>query len=123
MPISDAVIQSIARASFDVYMRDRKDTFLIFTDGTRIGYLQNSAFRGISVSTVHVPNKSSGTGFGILDSLSEADLTAEKLNEAFVIAPDWARDRQSVRKWKDLVQFQASNNFNAEYKMIAPRAA
>lgn len=122
MPISDAVIQSVARAGFDVYMRDQKDTFSIFTDGTRIGYLQNSAFRGMSISTVHVPNKSSGTGFGVLDSLSEADLTAEKLSEAFVIAPDWGRDRQSVRKWKDFAAFKAADSFNAEYKIIASRA-
>ena len=88
--------------------------------GVRIGYLQDNRFRGLSIGTVHVPNASSGTGFGIQENLSEADLTAETLHKALVHAPDWARDRSSVRKWKNFAAFKASNGFNGEYKLVAP---
>lgn len=124
--IDEHTIKAVARAGFDVYMREPKDTWLIFTDGTRIGYLQNDGpFRGISLSTVHIPNTTTGTGFKLDDGLSVADLTPSKLGEALAHAPHWAsgHDRVSVHKWKNFESYKASSRFNGEYKLVAPADA
>lgn len=121
--IGDDVVQAVVDAGFDVYMRDvKKDTWLIFTDGVHIGYLQNAPMGGVSLGTVHMPNGSTGTGFRLAEHLGAGDLTRGKLIEAFSFAPSWAsgrgRDRASVRKWPDIEACCASNSFNAAYRRV-----
>lgn len=120
MTITPRIIERIREAGFTAYMRDRDDTYLYFTDGTRIGYLQNNRWSGLSLTTVHVPNTTTGTGFGVAEHLSEEDLTREVLERAFAFTPAWAptRDLASRRKWKDFAEFQRSSTFNAAYKPV-----
>ncbi len=98
-------------------MKRRSDSWIYYTDGTRIGYLQNGRLDGISLSTVHIPNTTTGTGFKLDECLGVIDLTAEKLATAFNHSPGWAtgRDRDSVRKWRDFAAFKASSRFDSEY--------
>ena len=82
------VIDAITAAGFDVYMRDQKDTYLLFTDGKNIGYLQADRLAGFTISTVHKPNTTTGTGFQIERHATE--FTAEMLARAFITTPHWA---------------------------------
>ena len=116
--ISQNTIDAIHKAGFRVYMRTPSDSWLYFVDDAdRIGYAQETRIGFVSISTVHVPNKYTGTGF-ILDDIPS--LSADNLAKAFVKAPIWATgsDRASVKKWASWEAFKASSPFNADYKMI-----
>ena len=123
-PITPEAIAAINAAGFDVYMRKPSDTYALFTDGMRIGYIQHERFRGYSLSTVHKPNRETGTGFKAVEGLSESDLTAEKLEKAFAHAPSWAPPKQheSVKKYKDMTEYLTKDSFNAGYTLISARA-
>jgi hypothetical protein len=114
-----ATITRVQSFGFDVYMQDEGDTYLYFTDGKRIGYMQIERLAGpYSITTVHIPNTSTGTGFRIADVGD--DFTKDQLELAFVHAPDWARDRSSVKKWNDWAHFAGANTFNGKYRKIDP---
>ena len=113
------VIDAIAAAGFDVYMSGPTDTWLIFTDGKNLGYMQDGRLEGLTLSTVHKPNTTTGTGFGMG---AVPEITREALARAFVIAPDWAgRVVSSVRKYRDIEDFRSCDSFNAAYKLVATR--
>jgi len=117
-PISQNTIDAIHKAGFRVYMRTPYDSWLYFVDDAeRIGYAQETRCGFVSISTVHVPNQITGTGF-VLDDIPS--LSADNLTKAFVIAPSWepASQRASVKKWANWEAFKASSPFNADYKMI-----
>lgn len=109
--IPDASLDAIAAAGFSVYQSPDAHwrTYAFFTDGTRIGYIQQAAFGGLEISTVHQPCRECGTGFG-MGSLP--DFTRESLSVAFAYAPDWAgqRDRDAVRKWPNMAALLASRS-------------
>ena len=107
------VLDTIAALGFDVYQTPYAlgKSYLYFADGARIGYLQCSDWGGLSLSTVHVPNQTTGTGFRMADTFRPEALTRAELERAFAIAPDWAsnRERATVRKWRDVGTFVKSN--------------
>ena len=116
--ISHKTIDAIHKSGFRVYMRTPNDSWLYFVDDAdRIGYAQETRSGFVSISTVHVPNRTTGTGF-FLDDIPS--LSANNLAKAFVIAPSWETggDRASVKKWESWEAFKASSPFNADYKMI-----
>lgn len=113
------VIAKVQSFGFQVYMRDLdKDSWLYFTDGTHIGYLEVSRLGGYHLATVHIPNKSSGTGYSIERDSDE--LTKEDLLRCFIHAPHWARsaDRDPVVKWRNMEQFLNADSFNKGYRLI-----
>jgi hypothetical protein len=112
------IIDAVAAAGFDVWMRDPKDTWMLFTDGKNIGYLQSDRMAGYTISTVHIPNTTSGTGFQIERHV--ADFTRDMLARAFVHCPDWfRRDAASVRKYRDIEHYRAESSFNEAYQLVA----
>ena len=116
--ISQETIDAIHEAGFRVFMRTPYDSWLYFVDDAdRIGYAQETRSGFVSISTVHVPNSETGTGF-VLDDIPS--LSANNLAKAFVIAPGWVTGGQaaSVNKWANWEAFKASSPFNADYKMI-----
>jgi len=118
--ISQETIDAIHEAGFRVFMRTPYDSWLYFVDDAdRIGYAQETRSGFVSISTVHVPNSETGTGF-VLDDIPS--LSANNLAKAFVIAPGWVTGGQaaSVNKWANWEAFKASSPFNADYKMIEP---
>lgn len=103
--IAPAIVDTIAALGFDVYAPAKGlTTYLYFTDGKNIGYLQQDRLLGWTMSTVHIPNPQTGTGFG-MGTLP--NFTRDELRKAFVEAPSWASspDRQSVTKWPDMAAF------------------
>lgn len=116
--MEQAIIQAIKNAGFQVYMRKPEDSYCIFTDGSNLGYLQSNQWRGVSLSTVHVPNTSTGTGFGIADGLSVSDLTAENLREAFQHSPQWGRGVSSVTKYRSIDHYRRRDSWNGAYQLV-----
>ena len=99
-------------AGFQVWMRKANDSHCLVTDGKRIAYVQWSNYSNPGVSTVHKPNKTTGTGFRISD-----EITIPLVSLAMaMIAPSWAdsRDIASVRKYRDWTEFHSSDSFNSE---------
>jgi hypothetical protein len=107
--LSPETIKAVHGAGFDLYMSEdpRWASYGFFTDGTRIGYIQEGGFEGVTLSTVHVPNRQTGTGFG-MGSSEGCDRAA--LETAFCNAPGWASntDRASVTKYANFEAFLAA---------------
>lgn len=112
-----AVIAKVQSFGFDVYMRKTTDSWLIFTDGKNVGYLQDGGF-GFTLTTVHAPNSTSGTGYQIERDVPAFDKAM--LERCFLLAPLWAatRDIQSVRKYRDIEAYRASSSFCSEYGLV-----
>ncbi len=105
-------IQTMHEMDLRVFVRDTENpTYCFFTDGEHIGYAQWSTSRS-SVSTVHKPNKSTGTGFTVADEITRETLLAAMQT----IAPHWvsAADRASVRKYRDIDDYLKSSKWNSE---------
>lgn len=80
------------------------------TDGTNIAYVQ---WRDrVSVSTVHKPNRTTGTGFNVSDSITPAAIR----HALYMVAPNWATatDIESVKKWKNWEEFHQADSWNSE---------
>lgn len=116
------IITKVQSFGFHVWMRKESDTYMIFTDGTRLGYLQVERSSGFTMSTVHIPNSTSGAGFQMQRHVGDFD--REMLESCFVHAPHWApgSDVRSVVKWRDIEHYRASNAFNGEYQLVSPTA-
>lgn len=103
-----------------VYQRDpERDTWFYYTDGTHIGYCQFPGHDSPSLSTVHVPNTTTGTGFIYTDRWEE--ITPEKMRAAMTcFAPQWAsaRDCETVKKWKDWDTFHRHDSYKREYRKV-----
>ncbi len=99
-----ALIQSLG---FDVYLPTaRNATWCYYTDGKRIGYAQWGHF-DCSTSSVHMPNRQTGTGFKIGE-----DVTPATLRDAIAChAPNWASsaDRAATRKYDDFAHFERAH--------------
>lgn len=107
-------IELIKSLGFSVYMRDLKDSYCYYTDGVSIGYAQWSRL-AVSVSSVHKPNRTSGTGFRVED-----DITAQGLRAALTLhTPHWAvHDQSSVKKYKNWDEFQNANTWNSGFFQV-----
>lgn len=105
--ISAETIAAIKAMGFSVYQNPDShwQTYLFYTDGTRIAYLQNDGLQGLCISTVHVPDKQVGTGYGLGPIPA---LTRQALEVGFIHAPNWASgaDRNATRKFADWAAFE-----------------
>lgn len=108
-----AYVALIVACGYRVFMRQPGDEYCYFTDaeGKRIGYAQWSSHRP-SVSTVHIPCRSAGTGYA-----AGGDITPETLAHALTMTvPYWdAGNAGNVRKWLSWSAFQRASSFNGEY--------
>jgi hypothetical protein len=97
----DPYLAIILAAGFTAYMRKPEDKWCFYTDGERIAYAQ---WRDrVSVSSVHMADRTVGTGFHIAH-----DITPRVLSDALnCIAPSWAStaERSCVRKYASLEAF------------------
>lgn len=115
------IIAKVQSFGFDVYMRNpERDTWLLFTDGKRIGYLQYLPMEGFTLSTVHKPNKTTGTGIQV--KRHAEDFNKEDLERCFELAPGWLpRDGiASITKWRDIDEYRSANSFNVDYRLVPP---
>ena len=89
-------------------------TYCYFTDGEYIGYAQWGD--GCSVSTVHKPNKLTGTGFAIANEISKFTL----IDAMRTFAPKWASNTNtdSVRKYINIDDYLRYSKWNSEFKEV-----
>lgn len=113
----NALAQQVKDLGFRVFVRNDGDTYAFFTNGKSFGYVQKDYFGGYSISSVHIPNHTSGTGFQI----SKPDeLTAENLSSAFCIAPYWAdwRSQTSVKQYANEKAFLKAHSWGGGLKEV-----
>lgn len=92
----------LTRSGLAVYYPENPTAYFWFSDGINIGYVQIER-QGFSFSTVHLPNKQSGTGF--LSSKWVSVPTKWEALEAFH-KPSWASQMPCV-KYRDWSQFES----------------
>jgi len=111
------IIGHVQNAGFKVYMRGADTTWLYYTDGVHIAYMQWDQSGFVTISTVHIPNNATGTGF-CLDDIPA--LTLEHLQKGFHIAPAWARMSEAprVKKFANWDAFVSSSSFNSGYELV-----
>jgi len=97
-PAVKEMIDMFKSKGLTVYGPKELTTYVWFTDGTRIGYAQCSRYDGVTYSTVHMPNRETGTGF-----------SAKDVEEALSFAPSWVYPPQarSVIKYRDFEHFRS----------------
>ena len=116
MESTNVYVEMMKAQGWKVYKRPTvtasfKGEYCYCTDGTNIAYAQWSDGRP-SVSTVHKPNRQTGTGFQFDDRITPDSV----LKAMTTLTPTWARARDipSVHKYKNWEEFHKSNSFNAE---------
>jgi hypothetical protein len=121
--MDDQIIKAVIDAGFTPYMRNTSDSYMYYTDGARVAYLQIDRLRGVTLSTVHIPNRTTGTGFSLADDLY--GVTKESLESAFMHSPSWANrfDRESVKKFGSMEAFLTSTKWNGDFKPVTLETA
>jgi len=108
--LSPYTLDTIAALGFDIYQSSdpKWRSYAFFVEGDGIGYIENRFAEGLALTTVHVPNSRTGTGFSL--QIDRVELTRPCLSLAFMHAPLWASPemRNSVKKWASVEQFLQS---------------
>jgi hypothetical protein len=94
-------------------------SYFHFEFENNIGYVQtdeSNYTNRLRFTSVHKPNRLTGTGFGLQDAYEGIENpTIEDAKEAFIIAPKWAKNKNSVIKYKNFEEFQAEKSkFNTQ---------
>jgi hypothetical protein len=82
---------------YQVFINPNNHKYAFFSDGIKIGYVQENFGGGYSFSTVHKPDKQIGTSF----RMDEGPINKENAEKCFLLAPNWALgcDLGRVRKY------------------------
>ena len=105
---------------FNIYVSESTNSlaqsYFHFELNNQIGYVQidESIYTNrLRFTSVHKPNKLTGTGFGLQDAYEGIENpTIEDAKEAFIFSPRWAK---SVIKYKNIEEFQAEKlKFNTQ---------
>lgn len=111
-----AFIRSCGYRVFVRASKSRIDSeYCFYTDGTRIAYAQWADLRTM-VSSVHKPNRTTGTGFQVSGAI-----TADTLRDALEChCPNWANrgDAKTVQKYADWDAFHNESAFNKELREV-----
>ena len=111
--LPQTAVDLIKSAGFRVYMRNRSDSYALYASNDGIGYVQYCPAAGYTVSTVHYPNRESGTGFQVARHISA--LSPDVLRDgATITTPSWARDK-TPRKYNGIDEYRAQDTFSATY--------
>lgn len=81
-------------------------TYLFFSDGKRIAYVEDNQLRGIQFSSVHVPCSYNGTGFACDSKGSIVDRAKVALDTYNPFGTG------SVQKYRDLEHFLSKRTFS-----------
>lgn len=96
------LIETFKTKGFEVYAPANLTTYFWLVKGDNIGYCQIDRLEGIVFSTVHKPNRQSGTGFRV-NSAEHA---------VSVNVPHWALYLSgSVKKYKNVNEFLAAQKW------------
>lgn len=100
--------QELVKAGLKVYVKEDNFTWGYFTDGRGIGYFQaGSLVEGVGLSTVHIPNSSTGTGFRYCDDLC----VKSALNIISGYLPNFVNNRMPFKPWGSWEHFAMNQKF------------
>ena len=111
------VIRFIQEQGFDVYTRERSPSYAYFSNASGIGYIEHDHASGCSLSSVHKPNRQSGTGYQVARHVGT--LTPELLREAVNThrAP-WAHGDDMPVKFASMDAFRNSCEWNKSLTLV-----
>jgi len=98
-------IEELKKAGFKVYAPEELTMYCNFVKGDSIGYVECDDF-GFNFSTVHKPNRYTGTGFSIYKNIGSP--TVKMAQDCFVIAPHW-ENSSSVKKYENWEDYANKN--------------
>jgi hypothetical protein len=99
MTPTEELIQEAKRQGFDIYAPPDLTTYFYVSKGEKIGYCQWDTFTsGPVFSTVHKPNRHSGTGYRV-----------ETMAQTLANRPHWANTGDTVNKYKSTADFLAKH--------------
>ena len=106
------MLDFIKSLGYDVYIREPKQEYCFYTDGTHIGYAQ---WRGIEprVCSVHKPSLSCGTGYSLFTKISK-----NTLDVAIKTIKPHHHARDEIKKYKDWNEFHNLNDWNKKLYKI-----
>lgn len=86
-------------------------TYGYFTDEKNIGYFEVTYFGYINLSSVHKPNRVTGSGFSAVSEVTITDINKSMCEECFALVPNaynnpTDEEIRSVVKWKDWDTFE-----------------
>ena len=106
------MLDFIKSLGYDVYIREPKQEYCFYTDGTHIGYAQ---WGGIEprVCSVHKPSLSCGTGYSLFTKISK-----NTLDVAIKTIKPHHHARDEIKKFKDWDEFHNSSEWNKKLYKI-----
>lgn len=95
--IKNEIAEQLKALGYQVFINPENNKYAFFSDGFKIGYIQERFSGEYSFSTVHKPDSYIGTAFG----MGEGPINKENAEKCFLLAPNWERDsdRARVRKY------------------------
>ena len=110
-------IDQIKAEGYRVFMRDRTDSYALFESAEGLGYIQFDPQAGYILTTMHWPNRESGTGYQIARHVST--ITPQLLREAVLtVVPHEHRRDKAPRKYAGIDAYRARGSFEAEYQEV-----
>ena len=110
-------IDQIKAAGYRVFMRDRADSYAKFGNETGVGSIEFDPMAGYTISTVHAPNRESGTGYQIERHVSA--ITPDMLHAAVgTHVPSWHRRDTPPRKYDSIDAYLAVDKWNAGFREV-----
>lgn len=107
----------LKEAGFDVYIPEGENpTYCKFVKNDKIGYVENSDY-GFNFSSVHKPNRQSGTGYSIHREIGNP--TIKMAEDCFIIKPNWASRDDMPIKYKSWADYESKeiNNIITKIKL------
>ena len=93
------LVKELKEGGFKCYVPEvRQKTWFYVVKGNDIAYVQYDRFCGFTVSTTHMPNSKTGTGFRVIEGKEK--LTVDDVKQGFICYPNWCSDKESVKKYK-----------------------
>lgn len=86
---------------------DERGNWASVTDGKNIAYIEHERFGGYNVSTVHIPNIKTGTGFRVFEGIPIEEIESALRSAMETFVPSWASetDRKYTIKWSSADKF------------------
>ena len=105
-------IKVLLKNKFKVYAPLRKDeavTYIHIEKNKNIGYIQGDSYRGLNFTTLHKPNRETGTGYRMHTEIYEP--TIKHAESTFAHHPYWARKSEipSIKKWGSFKEYATSS--------------
>jgi len=84
-----------------------RGNYAYVTDGENIASIEHERFGGYNVSTVHIPNVKTGTGFRVFEQITIDKIESSLLSAMSTFVPYWASstDRKHTKKWPNAEAF------------------